>query len=143
VTSLLSQKKEIKRQQALLDKMKIEEEQERQAARQQARERVLLDFEKLQSGVASSASRINGANGASATSVPASRVAGTAIAADNDKSLKRKFALDDDQVAKLQDEQEEKALKEMEREQTERRKAKLPNFWLVSPCLRYRSMFFH
>jgi len=49
VTSLLSQKKEIKRQTLMLDKMKEEEEVERQMARQQARERVLADFEKLQS----------------------------------------------------------------------------------------------
>ena len=50
---------------------------------------------------------------------------------------KRKFDFDNIQVAKLADEQEEKALKDIEREQAERRKAKLPNFWLVRyPTLR-------
>ncbi|CAD6565619.1 MAG: hypothetical protein CYPHOPRED_005880, partial [Cyphobasidiales sp. Tagirdzhanova-0007] len=138
LTSLLAQKKEIKRQQALLDKMKAEEEQERQLARQQARERVLVDFERLQSGASSSTSTSNSSSSRTqaqaqssssntsgpntTSSIPMNPLAGT----------KRKFDFDNIQVAKLADEQEEKALKDIEREQAERRKAKLPNFWLPS-----------
>jgi len=46
--------------------------------------------------------------------------------------VKRKFELDDSEVSRLQQEQEEKAIKEIELEQLEKRKAKLPNFWLPS-----------
>lgn len=99
--------------------MREEEEQERQAARQLARERVLRDFERLQSGA--------GASTVSNSATTSSTVESVAA----DRGTKRKFALDQDEVTRLQDEQEEKALKEIEREQAEKRKAKLPNFWLV------------
>ena len=44
---------------------------------------------------------------------------------------KRKFELDDEHLSQLSADQEEKALLDIEREQLEKSKAKLPNFWLV------------
>lgn len=131
VTSLLSQKKEIKRQQALLEKMKVEEEQEREQAREQARQRVLEDFERTQSGVGSSGSR----TAVSATGRPIGNNASTTVSTStvepgSERGVKRKFELDDSEVASLAKEQEDKALKQIEREQAEKRKAKLPNFWI-------------
>lgn len=124
VKSLLAQKKEIKRQQILLDKMREEEEQERQLVKQKARERVLQDFERLQSGTALSAKAVsnNAIRGAGSATVSA---------AVTDRGRKRKFELDDDEINRLADEQEEQAVRDIEREQAEKRKAKLPNFWLV------------
>ena len=144
MTSLLSQKKEIKRQQALLDKMKVEEEQERLLARQHARQRVLEDFERLQSGAGPS-KRVAGPSGnasASSTAVlsnaatlPSSShiTAETQLPGEGERGVKRKFELDAGAVSRLADEQEQKALDLIEREQAEKRRAKLPNFWLVRP----------
>ena len=139
VTSLLSQKKEIKRQTLLLEQMKVEEEQEKQAARLQARERVLAEFEQLQSG--KPANRIAGptANGTSAAAANVSNTVAitSTVPLAGERGVKRKFELDDSEVNRLADEQEEKAMKEIEREQAEKRKAKLPNFWLVRLFLRW------
>ena len=146
MTSLLSQKKEIKRQQALLDKMKVEEEQERLLARQHARQRVLEDFERLQSGAGPS-KRVAGPSGnASASSSAvlsnsATKPSSSHITAETqlpvigqgERGVKRKFELDAGAVSRLADEQEQKALDLIEHEQAERRRAKLPNFWLVGP----------
>ena len=51
----MTQKKDIKQQKAKLEKMKREAEGEKQRARQAARERVLLEFEKGQLGLAATA----------------------------------------------------------------------------------------
>lgn len=104
--------------------MREEEEQERQAARQLARERVLRDFEKLQSGAGSS-------DATTATSSGKGTVEPTPTESIGERGTKRKFALDEQEVTRLQDEHEEKAMREIEREQADKRKAKLPNFWLV------------
>lgn len=50
-TDLLEQKKEIKRQQATLEQMAQEEQQQRQTKLAEARERVLKDFEVRQLGL--------------------------------------------------------------------------------------------
>lgn len=112
--------------------MKVEEEQERELARQHARERVLQDFEKLQSGVAAAGSRVAGPSAPSSSSTASAAGSTTnGVGSVGDRGTKRKFDLDGDEVTRLQDEQEAKALREIEREQAEKRKAKLPNFWLV------------
>lgn len=117
--------------------MKVEEEEERQIARQQARDRVLVNFERLQSG-ASSTTNIPGSVDSSKRIQDGDGTASTypVDPLNSGRGAKRKFMLDDDQVAKLANEQEEQALLQIEREQTEKRKAKLPNFWLVriQPC---------
>lgn len=51
-SDLLAQKKDIKRHQARLEEAAKEEEEERNRARESARERVLRDFEKSQLGLA-------------------------------------------------------------------------------------------
>jgi nitric oxide synthase-interacting protein len=51
-SDLLAQKKDIKRHQARLEEAAKEEEEERNRARESARERVLKDFEKSQLGLA-------------------------------------------------------------------------------------------
>lgn len=144
VTALLSQKKEIKRQAALLEQMKIEEEQEKQAARQRARDRVLAEFEQLQSG--KPANRVagpsaNGSNNA-ASNISDTSATSSTVPLTGERGVKRKFELDDSEVNRLADEQEEKAMKEIEREQAEKRKAKLPNFWLVSSSRIFRKPSF-
>jgi nitric oxide synthase-interacting protein len=53
---LVSQKKDIKRQKEKLEGMKREAEEERARAKEAARERVLLEFEKGQLGLASTPS---------------------------------------------------------------------------------------
>merc|ERR1711939_421740 len=145
VTNLLSQKREIKRQTLLLEKLKEEEEVERQLARQQARERVFADFEKLQNGGAASRSS-TAASTPSASSSSTTRVAGsnnngiggpatpststsmstsTSTVGTSERGVKRKFALDDTEVSRVQAEQEEQAMKLIEREQLEKSKTKL------------------
>ncbi|KAK4698206.1 nitric oxide synthase-interacting protein, partial [Phenoliferia sp. Uapishka_3] len=53
LNSLLSQKRDIKRQTVLLDRMRATEEEERVLARSAARQRVLKEFEHAQSGLGS------------------------------------------------------------------------------------------
>ncbi len=51
----MTQKKDIKQQKAKLEKMKREAEEEKERAKQAARERVLLEFERGQLGLAATA----------------------------------------------------------------------------------------
>lgn len=117
--NLLTQKKDIKRQQALLATMQADEAAQRADALDQARERVLKNFERIQSGVGGS----RGAGSSSKPEAPPS-VAG----------MKRKIDVSgdttslDDLTSAAQDE----ALVQLEAEAVEARKARLPNFWLPS-----------
>ena len=111
----------------MLARMKEEEEQERAMIHQQARERVLQDFERLQSGAGpSSSTQTTGQAGG------LRKAEATAKESIGERGTKRKFEVDGEQFDKMITEHEEKALLTMEREQAEKRKAKLPNFWLVS-----------
>ncbi|KAG8934898.1 hypothetical protein FRC02_009020 [Tulasnella sp. 418] len=118
-TDLLEQKKEIKRQQAKLEAMAKEEEAEKERVRAAARERVLKDFETRQLGLGAS---------------QRARAAGAEDKAGSDvtRGTKRKFDFDKDEADTLAREAEEAALKQIEAEQAEARKAKLPDFWLPS-----------
>ncbi|KAL8277633.1 hypothetical protein RQP46_009906 [Phenoliferia psychrophenolica] len=120
LNSLLSQKRDIKRQSLLLDRMRATEEQERVLARAAARERVLKEFESAQSGLGSKATV--GKTVASTVVVPGAEGRGT----------KRKFDLDQDEIERLAKEGEQEALERTAVEQAEARRAKLPNFWLPS-----------
>lgn len=114
MTSLLAQKKDIKRQQLLLDRMRAESEAEMAASRAAARERVLKEFETAQ------------------TSLGSKTTAGKVVAAtDGPRGTKRTFELDEDEVEKLMKEATEEAMGRTAREMAEARKAKLPNYWLV------------
>ncbi|EPT01926.1 hypothetical protein FOMPIDRAFT_141736 [Fomitopsis schrenkii] len=121
-TDLVTQLDDIKRQKARLEAMKREAEEERQRAREAARERVLLEFEKGQLGLASTPSF--------ATSGAASK---------ESRGTKRKFEFDESTVETLAREAEEAALRQIEREQAEALKHKLPDFWLPSLTPTYSS----
>lgn len=119
-----------------MEQLKAEEASQREAARQAARQRVLEDFESTQSRFTSNAianigsSSSNGKGSGAATAETTSTVKSDDTA--KDRGLKRKFDLDEDHIANLVNESEERAMVQLEKEQVEARKAKLPSFWLPS-----------
>ena len=152
--SLLAQKKLIRQHLEQVDTRQQQEEQDKVRVKQEARERVLRDFERTQSALAggSSATRPQPA-GQSADSAKISTADKEAedgqssiahLAADGligkltnlclsllpGRGVKRKFGFDLDAVSKLAEEAEEAAMIKIEKEQAESRKAKLPAFWL-------------
>lgn len=104
--------------------MKETEEDELASARAAARSRVLKEFEHTQSGLSSkpTAGKV----------VSTSAVVASGSGVDG-RGIKRKFDLDEEEMERLAKEGEDEALKRMEIEMAESRRAKLPNFWLVSP----------
>lgn len=128
-TDLLSQKKDIQRQKSRLEAMKQEAEEEKARAKVAARERVLLDFEKGQL-------RLAGVSGAAAALSSGAKSSGNV---DEPRGTKRKFEFDASTVETLAREAEEAALREIEREQAEALKHKLPDFWLPSLTPTYTS----
>ncbi|KAF8664349.1 hypothetical protein AX14_006741 [Amanita brunnescens Koide BX004] len=121
-TDLLTQRKDIKRQKHKLEGLKREAEEERERARAAARERVLLEFEKGQLSLASSST------------------IGTKVAASEaPRGTKRKFEFDTSAVETVAKEAEEAALRQIEKEQAEALKHKLPDFWLPSLTPTYQS----
>lgn len=104
--------------------MKATEADELQAARAAARSRVLKEFEHAQTGLSSKPT----AGKLLTSSASTSTVVGG-------NGLKRKFDLDEEEIDRLAQEGEEEALKRIEVEMAESRRAKLPNFWLVSVVL--------
>ncbi|KAI0075173.1 hypothetical protein K474DRAFT_1664557 [Panus rudis PR-1116 ss-1] len=122
-TDLVTQLNDIKRQKLRLEQMKKEAEEERQRAREAARERVLQEFERGQLGLAS----------VSKISTPAS------VASAEGRGTKRKFDFDSTTAETLAREAEEAALRQIEREQAEALKHKLPDFWLPSLTPTYTS----
>ncbi|KAG8902816.1 hypothetical protein FRB99_004083 [Tulasnella sp. 403] len=118
-TDLLEQKKEIARQQSKLEAMAKEEEAERESRRAMARERVLKDFEERQLGLGTKRTIITPESSKDEK-------------AGEGRGTKRKFDFDQDEVDVLTREAEEAALRQIEKEQAEARRAKLPAFWLPS-----------
>lgn len=100
--------------------MRKDSEDELVAARAAARERVLREFESAQTAIG--AKKAAGGSAASSLAVDKNAPGG----------LKRKFELDEDEVDRLAEAETEKALSKITSEAFESRKAKLPNFWLVS-----------
>lgn len=123
-TDLLTQKKDMKRQKDKLDVLKKEAEEERTRAREVARERVLKDFEKGHLGLSGGSSLIGTANSTSTA---------------EGRGTKRKFEFDATTAETLAHEAEEAALLQIEKEQAELLKAKLPDFWLPSLTPTYSS----
>ncbi|WWC95980.1 hypothetical protein V866_002847 [Kwoniella sp. B9012] len=115
ISDLISQKAGIEAKKREMERWEESERLEREEAKLKARERVVSDFEKGMSlGGSSTVKRIP-------------------IGEDKDKSTtKSKFELDNNAVEKVAKEAEEKALRVMELEQSESRKAKLAAFWLPS-----------
>lgn len=121
-TDLLTQKTDMKKQKDRLDALKREAEEERERARMAARERVLLEFEKGQLTLASSS------------------IIGTKPTVSSEpRGTKRKFEFDTSAVEKMTKEAEEAALQQIEKEQAEALKHKLPDFWLPSLTPTYQS----
>ncbi|KAH7104203.1 hypothetical protein BKA62DRAFT_693856 [Auriculariales sp. MPI-PUGE-AT-0066] len=118
-TDLLTQKTQIKRAKDSLAALHKQEEEEREAARIAARERVLQEFERGQLSV--------GKKIGEKTGIGEKKQEG-----EEPRGLKRKFEFDADAVEDRMRDAEEEALRAIEREQAEARKAKLPDFWLPS-----------
>ncbi|KZT08050.1 uncharacterized protein LAESUDRAFT_649504 [Laetiporus sulphureus 93-53] len=121
-TDLVTQIEDIKRQKVKLEVLKREAEEERQRAREAARERVLLDFEKGQLGLASQPT-----------------ITTSGAEAKEPRGTKRKFDFSSTAVETLAREAEEAALCQIEQEQAEALKHKLPDFWLPSLTPTYTS----
>ena len=135
--SAVTQKKDIKRQKDRLDAMKKEAEEERARAREAARERVLADFERGKLGLAAPIqSNTSSGSGEGAPSIPIPLRLNSHLLA---RGVKRKFEFDTDAVERLTREAEEAALRQIEREQAEALKNKLPDFWLPSLTPTYAS----
>ncbi|KAI0761366.1 hypothetical protein BD413DRAFT_617099 [Trametes elegans] len=123
LTDLVTQIGDIKRQKVRLEALKKEAEEERQRAREAARERVLHEFEKGQLGLAATSIISTSSHAKSSES----------------RGTKRKFDFDASAVETLTREAEEAALRQIEREQAEALKSKLPDFWLPSLTPTYTS----
>ncbi|TDL27735.1 hypothetical protein BD410DRAFT_713503 [Rickenella mellea] len=124
-TDLLSQKKDIKRQKAKLEALVKEAEEEKERAKTAARERVLQEFERGNIGLAA-------------------RSVSSASGAEKDKDFeprgtKRKLEFSPGHVDRLAEAAEEAALKQIQEEQAEALKSKLPDFWLPSLTPTYTS----
>ncbi|KAL0951228.1 hypothetical protein HGRIS_007949 [Hohenbuehelia grisea] len=122
-TDLLTQKKDMKLQKKRLEDLKKEAEAERQRAKEAARERVLEDFERGHLGLSGGTTAI----GTSSSSTTENR------------GTKRKFEFDSSTVENLAQEAEEAALRQIEKEQAEALRHKLPDFWLPSLTPTYTS----
>lgn len=125
---LLTQKKNIKRQKERFEALRLQEEEEKQRAREAARQRILQEFEKGQLGL-----------GTGALSRDKDEDKDKKNSGTNDKSgqgeshgTKRKFDFDMDKVEVAAREAEEAAMRQIEKEQAEARKSKFPDFWLPS-----------
>ncbi|KAK7472332.1 hypothetical protein VKT23_000451 [Stygiomarasmius scandens] len=123
-TDLLTQKKDIKKQKDKLAAMEKEAEEEKARAKEAARERVLLEFERGQLGLAAA---------------PTTSTTSSGESKQEDRGTKRKFEFDSNAVENLAQEAEEAALRQIEREQAEALKHKLPDFWLPSLTPTYTS----
>ncbi|BGP56568.1 hypothetical protein JCM8202v2_004193 [Rhodotorula sphaerocarpa] len=125
LTNLLAQKKDMKRQTLLLERMRTDSEAEMAAARAAARDRVLREFESTQSSLG------NGPAPAGASAGSEGRDGGAA-GDGAPRGTKRSFQLDEDEIERLTNEATEKALRKTTQEMADARKAKLPNYWLPS-----------
>lgn len=119
---VVSQKSMIKAHQATLTAHAETEAAQVQQARADARARVLRDFERgMTISIGEDARRsANGKAGA----------ADDKDADGADRGTKRKFELDESAVERLAREAEDQAMRVIEAEQAEARRAKLPAFWL-------------
>jgi nitric oxide synthase-interacting protein len=119
--------------------MKKEAEAEVAKAKLAARERVLADFEKGQLFANPAAGTTkSGADSQERTFLSAS-YSDLLTLRESARGTKRKFAFDSSAVENLAEEAEEAALLQIEREQAEALRAKLPDFWLPSLTPTYTS----
>lgn len=110
--------------------MKETEADELSEARSMARIRIMKDFEKSQSGLSSSGSKLINSNKSIVSTSPSD--SNNTEASSSNGANKRKFDLDEEEMERIIKEGEEEAMKKIELEMLENRRAKLPAFWLVS-----------
>jgi len=127
-TDLVAQSRDIKKQKAKLAALKAEAEEEKKRAIEAARERVLSDFEKAHLGLSA---KPTGSTPTSSSATPSTT--------DSAHGKKRKFEFDTTDVERQTREAEEDALLQLEKEQAEALRAKLPDFWLPSLTPTYTS----
>ncbi|KAF8520976.1 hypothetical protein JB92DRAFT_2893089 [Gautieria morchelliformis] len=118
-TDLLAQKKDIRRQKERFEALHQEEEEEKERVKEAARQRVLHDFERGQLGLGIGHHLNKQAKDGGAD-------------ANGPRGTKRKFDFDLDKAEVMARQAEEDALRQIELEQAESRKSKLPDFWLPS-----------
>lgn len=137
----VTQLSDIKKQKARLEALKREAEEEKERAREAARERVLLEFERGQLGLAASASTATTSGTGSEECESPSNVllSWNSCPPTAARRTKRKFAFDSTTAETKAREAEEAALRQIEREQAEALKHKLPDFWLPSLTPTYSS----
>ncbi|KAG8738262.1 hypothetical protein FRC10_007095 [Ceratobasidium sp. 414] len=129
-SDLLSQKKEIKRFKTKLEELAREEEAEKARAAQAARDRVLKDFERGQLGLASRKEPQTAPNGKEKEKEKAN---GDQAPRGTKRPASEAFEFDHAHADELARRAEEAALKQLEIEQREARKSKLPSaYWLAS-----------
>lgn len=125
LSSLLSQKAQIKSHQESLTQYALSEEQDRQRAKQEARARVLKDFERGLGLGTPGSGPVSAVKKDDKVELKSGQ-----DAADLARGTKRKFEFDQGAVERLAQEAEDAAMAEMEAEQAEARRSKLPSFWL-------------
>ncbi|CAE6519773.1 unnamed protein product [Rhizoctonia solani] len=131
-TDLLSQKKDIKRFKSKLEELQREEEAEKARAVQAARDRVLRDFEKNQLGLASRKELANDKEKGKDQSKDKEAETGDAPRGTK-RPASTAFEFDLEHAEELARRAEAAALKQLELEQKEARKSKLPSaYWLAS-----------
>ncbi|KAI6041455.1 hypothetical protein EDC04DRAFT_2668193 [Pisolithus marmoratus] len=131
-TDLLAQKRDMKRQKERLEKLKKEADEEKDRALEAARERVLKDFEQGQLSLSSNMANAVTTSGSNAKE-------GVCVFFFLSILVGRKLDFDSTAVQILMREAEEVALRQIEKEQAEALRAKLPDFWLPSLTPTYAS----
>ncbi|OTA95117.1 hypothetical protein M434DRAFT_10029 [Hypoxylon sp. CO27-5] len=124
LANILAQKKEIKRLERLREQEEREAEEERARREEEARERAVREFEMTQIGLdARAAGSGKRGNDADKNGTPSS-------AAEVDGGKKRKFEMDEEELARIAREDRAKARKAIEDEKAA--KPTLPSFWTPS-----------
>ncbi|KAK3313533.1 hypothetical protein B0H66DRAFT_355314 [Apodospora peruviana] len=125
LSNILAQKKEIKRNEKVREQELKEMAEEQARKDQEAQERAIQEFELTQAGLSikRAASASDGKTAGSPTENPAQQH-------DGRKGQKRKFLLDDDELARIAVEERSKARKAIDDEKAS--KPTLPSFWSPS-----------
>ncbi|XDG01094.1 hypothetical protein ABKA04_000709 [Annulohypoxylon sp. FPYF3050] len=130
LSNILAQRKEIKRLEKLREQEERDAEEERVRQEEEARERAVREFEMTQIGLDVKA-RSSSNNTNTNTTSKASGENGTSPTADSSNSgKKRKFEMDEEELARIAKEDRAKARKAIEDEKAA--KPVLPSFWTPS-----------
>ncbi|KAI0841677.1 ENOS interacting protein [Hypoxylon sp. FL0890] len=125
LANILAQKKEIKRLEKVREQEEREAEEERLRREEEARERAVREFEMTQIGLDVKASSRNAKNGADDRDKSS-----TSPAIEANGAKKRKFEIDEEELARISREDRAKARKAIEDEKAA--KPTLPSFWTPS-----------